>query len=52
MVDDAAKEMITDHTNKYDPHNTLTKIDSKGYVKQDGTIPFKNRVKGVDAIDA
>lgn len=52
MVDDAAKEMITDHTNQYDPHNTLTKIDSKGYVKQDGTIPFKNRVKGVDAIDA
>lgn len=52
LVGEAAKQLISEHIAQYDPHNIFTKIDSKGYVKQDGTFPFKNRIKGVDAVDA
>lgn len=52
MLGDVVLEMITDHLNQYDPHEIFTKMQSKGYVKQDGTVPFKSRIKGIDAVDS
>lgn len=51
LVYDAAKEAIQEHTNIDDPHNILTQVQKLKYIKQDGSTPFKNPQKGVDAID-
>lgn len=51
LVNDAAKEVIIDHLNKFDPHNVLAEVRKERYIKQDGSIPFRAPQKGVDAID-
>lgn len=51
LVADAAKEVIVDHLNEFDPHNILAEVRKFKFVKQDGTTPFKSPQKGVDAVD-
>lgn len=51
LVHDAAKEVLIEHLNEFDPHNILAEVRKLKYVKQDGSIPFKAPQKGVDAID-
>lgn len=51
LVNDAAREVIVDHLNAFDPHNILAEVRNEKYVKQDGSKPFKNPQKGVDAVD-
>ncbi len=51
LVGEAAKEVINDHLNSFDPHNILAEVRKERYVKQDGTIPFRAPQKGVDAVD-
>lgn len=51
LVGEAAKEVLTDHLNAFDPHNILAEVRKERYVKQDGTIPFRAPQKGVDAVD-
>ncbi len=51
LVHDAAKEAILDHLNEFDPHNILAEVRKFKFVKQDGSIPFRNPQKGVDAVD-
>lgn len=51
LVNDAAREVIIDHLNEFDPHNILAEVMKEKYVKQDGTIPFRAPQKGVDAVD-
>lgn len=51
LVHDAAKEVLIEHLNEFDPHNILAEVRKLKYVKQDGSIPFKAPQKGIDAID-
>lgn len=51
LVMDAAREAIEEHINQFDPHNILSEIRKEGYVKQDGSTPFKNPQKGVPGQD-
>lgn len=51
LVGEAAKEVLIDHLNEFDPHNILAEVRKEKYVKQDGTIPFRAPQKGMDAID-
>lgn len=50
LVREAAKEVLNDHLNSFDPHNILAEVRKERYVKQDGTIPFRAPQKGVDAV--
>ena len=51
LVQDAANEAIQEHINQYDPHNTLAEVKKQGYVKQDGSTPFKVPQKGVEGVE-
>lgn len=51
LVNEAAREVIIDHLNEFDPHNILSEVRKEKYIKQNGTIPFRAPQKGVDAID-
>lgn len=51
LVGEAAKEVLIDHLNEFDPHHILDEVRKEKYVKQDGTIPFRAPQKGVDAVD-
>lgn len=51
LVFDAAKEAIQDHLNHDDPHNIMDKVRAEKFVKQDGSVPFRNPQKGIDAVD-
>lgn len=51
LVREAAREVLIDHLNEFDPHNVFTKIRNEEYVKQNGTTPFKAPQEGVDAVN-
>lgn len=51
LVNNAAAEAIQEHINQFDPHNILPEIRKEGYVKQDGTTPFKTAQKGVEGVE-
>ena len=51
LVNNAAAEAIQEHINQFDPHNILPEIRKEGYVKQDGTTPFKTTQKGVEGVE-
>lgn len=51
LVHDAAKEALLDHLNEFDPHNILAEVRKLKFIKQDGSVPFKNPQKGADAVD-
>lgn len=51
LVNEAAKEVIQDHLNDFDPHKILDEVRKEKYIKQDGSIPFRSPQKGQDAVD-
>lgn len=51
LVRDAALSAIEEHINQYDPHGVLREIDSRNYVKRDGSVPFTSPQKGIDATE-
>lgn len=51
LVNDAAAEAIQEHINQFDPHNILQEIRKEGYIKQDGSTPFKATQKGVEGTE-
>lgn len=51
LVGSAAQEVLNDHLNQFDPHHILDEVHKERFVKQDGSIPFRNPQKGVDAVD-
>lgn len=51
LIDEAVIIAIQKHLNDYDPHHILDEINKLHFIKQDGSVPFNQPQKGVDAID-
>lgn len=51
LVNSELELQMNQHLAAEDPHGTLAKVKAEKYVKSDGSVPFTNPQKGVEAVD-